>query len=161
MEAAPFLAGLSRETTLYRDAQGRWFHDGQPLGHPRLSRAFDGWIGRGDDGRYCLRNAINWAYIRLDGPAYFVRAVELLGDGGARLTLSGDRLWRLEPGTVRQGPDGALYCRVLDEGLPARFDSHAAAQLGPALHEDAQGLYLALDGQKVRPAVVDDPLALG
>ena len=160
-EPAPWFAGLSRETTLYRDAEGRWFHDDQPLEHAKLSRAFDGWIGRGDDGRYCLRNSINWAYIRLDGPPYFVRSVRLLADGGVELHLSGDREARLEPQSLYQDAAGALYCRVFEERLIARFDSHAAAQLAPRLNEDPTGVYLDVDGRQVRPPVVDDPLALG
>lgn len=160
-EPAPWFAGLSRETTLYRDAEGRWFFDDEPVAHPNLSRAFDGWIGRGDDGRYCLRNSINWAYVRIDGPPYFVRAVQLLPDGGIGLSLSGDRESRLDPATLCQDAAGALYCRVFEEALIARFDSHAAAQLGPRLHEDGAGVYLDIDGKQVRPPLVDDPLRLG
>lgn len=158
MDPAQFLHGRSRETTIMRDAQGRWFSDHEPLDHPGLTRAFDRWIERADDGRYCLKNDINWAYFTLYGPPFFVRSVQFDEDGGVWLLLSNDKRERLRPHTLRSGSDGALYCDVGDGSFVARFDRHAATLLAPALHEDAEGVYLETAGVRVRPQVVDDPL---
>jgi hypothetical protein len=165
-----YLQGRSRETTIRRDAQGRWFHDGDPLEHPNLVRSFDRWIERAQDGRYCLKNDINWAYVTIEGPPMFVRAVrfDAHADGrdgggadadGVRLVLSNDREEGLVPDTLRQGEDGALYCDVAGGTMVARFDRHAQAQLARVLGEDAGGVYLGLAGARVRPPVVRDPLA--
>jgi hypothetical protein len=161
MDAAQLLSGRTRETTIYRDAQGRWFHDGQPLEHEGLTRAFDRWIERAEDGRYCLKNDINWAYIRLDGPPFFVRSLQIEPDGGVSLWLSNDTQARLQPASLRSGADGALYCDVGEPGheLAARFDRHAAAQLEPLIGEDARGIYVEVAGVRARPRVVEDPLA--
>src|SRR5688572_9125041 len=106
------MAGLTRETTIRRDALGRWFHDGQPLEHAGLTRAFDGWIEIADDGRFCLKNEINWAYITLEGPPLFVRSALVAPSGEVSLRLSDGRQERLDPATLREGPDGALYAQV-------------------------------------------------
>ena len=53
-------------------------------------------MDRAEDGRFCLRNSINWAYIEIEGPAYFVKDVELCDDG-IGLVLSGDLRERLAP----------------------------------------------------------------
>jgi hypothetical protein len=158
MEPGQLLEGRSRETTIVRDAQGRWFHDGQPLEHPNLTRAFDRWIERAEDGRYCLKNDINWAYFTLQGPPFFVRSVQI-DDGRVTLLLSNDKHEPLRQETLRTGVDGALYCDVGDGSMVARFDRHAAAQLETVLGEDEQGVYLELAGQRVRPKVASDPLA--
>lgn len=159
MDPAAFLGGRTRETTIRRDAQGRWFQDGEPLEHPNLTRAFDRWVQVADDGRYCLKNDINWAYITLEGPPFFVRAVRVAPDGQASLVLSDDSVQLLVPATLRQGDDGALYCDV-HQGLCARFDRLAMQQLEGLLGEDEHGVYLALgDGSRVRPALVSDPLS--
>ena len=158
MDPAQFLEGRTRETTIRRDALGRWFHDGQPLEHEGLTRAFDRWVERAEDGRFCLKNDINWAYITLEGPPYFVRSVDIDIMCQVQLTLSNDRREQLRPETLRAGADGALYCDV-GEGLTARFASHAATQLEPLLGEDAQGIYVNVGGRRVRPPTVDDPLA--
>jgi hypothetical protein len=158
MELSALLKELPRETTIRRDAQGRWFHDGQPLEHPGLIRAFDSWIDRAEDGRYCLRNEINWAYITLEGPPFFVRSLTAEPSGEVILLVSDGRRHRLDPSTLRQGRDGALYCDVRQGAMTARFDRHAMMQLGDLLREDEQGVYLELGGRAVRPPVVDDPL---
>jgi hypothetical protein len=157
MDPNELLQGRSRETTIARDDQGRWFHDGEPLEHVNLVRSFEGWIERADDGRYCLKNDINWAYLTLEGPAYFVRSARVVGDE-LQLTLSGGIEETLDPTTLRQGADGALYCDVRNGTLVARFDRHAMAQLAAHIEEDAQGVYIALGTDKLRPRLVSDPL---
>jgi uncharacterized protein len=161
MDPTSFLQGRSRETTIRRDALGRWFDDGEPLEHPNLLRAFDGWVDRAEDGRYCLRNGVNWAYFTLEGPPFFVRwaSVDEAAES-VRLRLSDDQLERLDPETLRQGEDGALYCDVRDGTMAACFERHAMQQLEALLREDDQGVYLALGGKRVRPPQVRDPLVL-
>ena len=171
IDPALALKGFTRETTLFRDAEGHWFFDGEPLAHANLVRAFDRWIERAPDGRYCVKNDINWAYIRLEGPPFFVRSVTLGGttpglrvgassdaSGSPQLLLSNDRIEPLRGETLRVGPDGALYCDVGAGDMVARFERHAAMQLEPLIAEDAQGIYVQLAGRRVRPPTVDDPL---
>lgn len=158
MDPNAFLKGRTRETTIVRDARGRWFFEGQPLTHPNLVKSFDSWVGRAEDGRYCLSNDINWAYITLEGPPHFVRAVEVT-PAGVRLQLSNGKAETLRPASLRQDRDGALYCDVGAEPLTARFDSTAAVGLSDLLKEDERGVYIELDGQQYRPPVTDSPIA--
>ncbi|HEY8427962.1 MAG TPA: hypothetical protein VIL20_06285 [Sandaracinaceae bacterium] len=161
VDPANMLAGRTRETKIRRDAEGRWFNDGVEITHPLLREAFDAWLCRAPDGsgRYCLSNDINWAYVEIEGPPRFVRGVSVEGDRVA-LRLSDGRVVALDPRTLRQGRDGALYCDV-GEGLSARFERHAVMQLAELLGEDDAGVYLRVGGELVRPPVVDDPLAAG
>ena len=158
MDPNQALAGRSRETTIVRDAQGRWFQDGQPLAHPNLTRAFDRWVERAEDGRYCLKNDINWAYITLEGPPFFVRSVQADPRTGVTLLLSNDKREALRPETLRMDGEGVLYCDVGDGSMVARFDRHAATQLESVLGEDEAGVYLELAGERFRPRQVEHPL---
>jgi uncharacterized protein len=160
IDPALALRGFSRETTLFRDGEGRWFHDGEPLEHSNLVRAFDRWIERAPDdhSRYCVKNDINWAYITLEGPPFFVRSVTIAGRDCPELLLSNDRREPLRADSLRVGPDGALYCDVGAGDMTARFERHAAMQLEPLIGEDEQGIYVRLDGRRVRPPRVEDPL---
>lgn len=153
-EKLPF--GLSRETTIRRTADGRWFHDGEPIENTKLARAFDRWVTRAEDGRYCLKNDINWAYFQLEGAPYFVRGVRAEG-GEAQLLLSNDAWVALAPHSLREGPDGALYCDAYP-GEAARFDSHAAVQLADWIDEDERGPYVRAGTARVRPPRVQDPV---
>lgn len=141
------MIGRSRETEIRRDAQGRWWNGSDPITHPLLTRSFDGWIERTDDGRLCLKNDINWAYVTIEGPPYFVRSLEVEEGSIDRVTLhlSGDLTEKLEPASLHEGPDGALTCTVRG-GLSARFDSHASMQLEPLLVQTGEGLALRGDG---------------
>jgi hypothetical protein len=153
-EKLPF--GLSRETQIVRTADGRWFNEGAPIENPKLARAFDRWITRADDGRYCLKNDINWAYFKLEGAPYFVRSLRRAG-ASATLLLSNDAEVPLVAESLREGDDGVLYCDAYP-GEAARFDSHAAVQLGELFEEDAEGPFLRAGEQRVRPPRVPNPL---
>jgi hypothetical protein len=156
--ANPLPPGLTRETRIRRDARGRWWNGEDPIDHPGLARAFDAWLDRAPDGRYCLRNDINWAYVEIEGAPLFVRAVRAAGDAVV-LLLSDGREEPLDPATLRQDREGVLHCSARGGALCARFDRHAQAALEPFLAEDDDGPYLALGASRVRPPVVDDPLA--
>lgn len=164
VDPASVLQGRTRETKITRDAQGRWFNDGTPITHVLLTRAFDEWLRPAPDGsgRFCLSNDINWAYVSIEGPPRFVRAVELRDEAGAeiRLRLSDGAEVPLEVETLRQGRDGALYCEVPGE-MVARFDSHAMMQLEERVGEDEEGVFLSVGGRAVHPPVVDEPLGSG
>ena len=157
MDPSQFLTGRTRETKIRRDALGRWFDGADPLEHPGLSKAFDSWIERAEDGRWCLRNDINWAYITIEGPPLFVRTVTL-EPTQLLLQLSDGRTEPLRTASLRQGPDGALYCDARDGTYSARFERYAMQQLEPLLREDEQGVYLSLGNERLRPRVVSDPL---
>ena len=160
MEPSQFLKGRTRETKITRDARGRWFNDGDPIDHPNLVRSFDAWIDRAEDGRFCLSNDINWAYIAIEGPPYFVRDIALQQDS-VTLFLSGDRSETLDPGTIAQGPAGALWCAVREGKCPARFDNHAATKLAPIIVEDDSGFCLNVAGKNFTPSPTDDPMSIG
>ena len=150
-------AGRTRETSIRRDAQGRWFNGEDPISHPNLARAFDAWIDIAPDGRFCLSNDINWAYVTIEGAPLFVRSVALEGDG-ATLSLSDGRREALDAATLRQADDGTLYCQARQGKMAAQFERGAMQQLESILGEDAEGVYLELGGRRVHPPVVDDPL---
>ncbi|MEZ4335191.1 MAG: hypothetical protein R3B82_01005 [Sandaracinaceae bacterium] len=160
VDPAAMLKGRTRETRIRRDDAGRWFDGDDPIRHPLLTRAFDEWLRPAPDGsgRWCLSNDINWAFVTLEGPPRFVRSVDV--SDVIRLALSDGRVVPLDPATLRQGPDGALYCDV-PGAMVARFDRHAAMQLGDLLDEDEEGVFLGIGDARVRPPTVDDPLALG
>lgn len=148
----------TRETDIRRDAARRWWKGEERIDHPNLARSFDGWIDRAEDGRFCLSNDINWAYVALEGPAYFVDSVAV-HEGGVTLRLSGDREEELVPGTLRQDPQGALWCDVREGRCPARFENHASSALAGLLDEDEQGVLLRLGGHVFRPPLVADGAA--
>ncbi len=160
MDPAQFLRGRTRETDIRRDARGRWFNGADPIEHPKLTQAFDAWVDRAEDGRFCLSNAINWAYVEIEGPAFFVKSVETAADR-ITLVLSGGLREPLDSSTLCEGPESALWCAVKEGRCPARFDNHAVSMLSDLVDRDDAGEFLLVGGEKVRPPACADPLSLG
>ncbi len=157
MDPAQMLKGRTRETAIRRDAAGRWWNGEDRIDHPNLVRAFDAWIDVAEDGRYCLKNDINWAYVAIEGAPLFVRSVGI-GDGVVTLRLSDGSEEPLDPATLRQDRDGVLYCDARRGRLAARFDREAMQGLEALLDEDAVGVFLRIGEGTARPPTVDDPL---
>lgn len=159
MSTSPVRSGHSRETNLRRDEEGRWFHDGVRVTNEKVARAFDAWIDVGNDGRFILKNDVNWAFVEIEGAPVTVRSAHPNADG-VTLWLSDGRSELLDVATVRQGPDGQLYCTVRGGRLAARFSRRAVLSLEPVLEEDERGIFLQVGSSTVVVSTVDDPLSL-
>jgi len=150
----PAPEGRSRESTIRLDAEGRFWHEGNLVEHPKLAQAMHGWISRHpDDHRFILTNGYDWTYFTVDDAPYFVRSVRI-DDGGVRLVLSdaSEEVW--DPAASRVGVDDALYAPVkaTDAKGPfeAKFTRFAQSQLAPALEETGGGMGARIGGRVVR-----------
>jgi hypothetical protein len=132
-------AGSSRESSIVLDARGRFWHDGQLVSHPGLSRAFASWLRRHpDDGRYILCNGYDWTYLRVEATPFFVQGLRRDGDV-LLLSLSDGSEEPLVPESLRVGVDDALEVRVKRGAFEARFTPPAQAALEPFVVESASG----------------------
>jgi hypothetical protein len=143
--------GRSRESSIRLDAQGRFFHDNEPVAHPGMARAFATWIGRHpDDGRYVLNNGWDWSYFAVEDVPYFVEEVRE-AEGRPLLLLSDGTLEPMAAGSLRAAAGGVLYLRVKQGEFEARFRRTAQLALGPWLDEDPDGTpVLAILGARYR-----------
>ncbi|MCB9653351.1 MAG: hypothetical protein H6729_04365 [Deltaproteobacteria bacterium] len=121
-----------------------------------VARAFDRWIARAPDGRYCLQNDVNWAYVEIEGAPVHIRAIRVIDDE-VHLDLSDDRTEELAFETLRQDREGRLYCDVRGGTLTAQFSSHAATELAPWLQEGCP-IELVIGAKRVPIIVVDEPV---
>jgi hypothetical protein len=133
------------DSGLVLDREGRWFHDGELVEHPKIVEAFNRGIERAPDGRWMLRFGRDWCYVCVeDAP---VQVVAALVDGDrVGLKLSNGKSELLQPSTLTVR-DGVLYC-VSEDGLPARFGRSAQFALGCLLQERADGFMLVLQGHE-------------
>jgi hypothetical protein len=140
--------GRSRESTIRLDASGRFSHDGAPVDHPGMVRAFASWIARHpDDGRYILTNGYDWTYFTVEDVPFFVERIEDR-DGCPWLALSDGSDEPLDPEALFLPSDDRLYSRVKGGAFDARFGRQAQLALAPWLEERENGeLALVIAGK--------------
>lgn len=138
--------GRSRESTIVLRNDGRFFHDGEPVAHPGMHRAFASWLTRHpDDGRYILSNGYDWTYLTVEGPARFVQEVRNV-EGRPLLVLFDGLEARLDPRALRADVDGKLSV-LLPGGEPACFTASAQLELAPWLAERDGSIGIEIAGE--------------
>lgn len=135
----PAPEGRSRESTIRLDREGHFFHENEPVEHPKLAAAMHTWISRHpDDGRYILTNGYDWTYFSVEDVPYFVRSIRIDEDA-IFLTLSDESEESWDPSGSETRGD-ALYTKVKKDkpGGPfeAKFTRHAQTALAPVLVDD-------------------------
>jgi len=138
--------GRSRESTIVLGRAGRFFHDGAPVSHPGMHRAFASWVTRHpDDGRFILSNGYDWTYLTVEGPAFFVQSVHDRGGRPELELLDGQRL-PLDAEKLTCDAEGQLWV-LLPGGEKACFTAAAQLELAPWLVERGGGAGLEIQGQ--------------
>jgi hypothetical protein len=129
------------------DPSLRWWHDDEPIEHPKIIELFNTSLVLGDDGRYQLRIGQDWCIILVEDAAYEVRTVDVTPDERVSLRLSDRTAEALEPGSLALEPDGVFSCRVKGSRAKARFSRDAQHQLGELLEEGEGGRLFLRAGQ--------------
>ena len=138
------LEALRRNSGLALDAEGRWRYASGFVENERVSEMFHRGVAVRRDGEVTLSVGKMWAYVKCEGPAFFVRAVRKAGaDGdkvvGAVVELAGGREVALAGATFGWGPDERLYVWLHGVDGPALLLRSAHQGLLAGLEESAGG----------------------
>lgn len=129
------------------DADGKMWHDGAPMIHPKIVALIYDSVHLDEDGVYFLEVDGKRCQLEVADTFHVVNGVSLQG-GTAMLTLNDGRSEPLDPATLAVGRDDVLYCRVKGGGFPARFSRAAYYQLAERIVEQAGGFALELGGRR-------------
>ncbi|AKQ68628.1 hypothetical protein A176_005540 [Myxococcus hansupus] len=142
------------------DASLRWWHDDEPILHPKVIELFNASLVLDEAGRYQLRIGNDWCFVQVEGAAYEVRTVDVTPDERVSVRLSDRTAEALDPSTLHLDAEGVLSCRVKQGRARARFSRDAQYQVGQLLEEGEGGTLLLCAGQrKVAVPVALDALA--
>jgi uncharacterized protein len=137
----PAPEGRSRESSIVLTREGRFFHDGAPVEHPGMHKAFAAWLRRHpDDGRYILSNGYDWSYLTVEGAGRFVRTLKGVAGRPVPELLDGTEL-ALDPAALGCDAEGVLWLRLPD-GEP-----QAQLELAPWLSEVDGRVGIEIDGR--------------
>ena len=149
MSVGPPVRWHTREDSgLLLERELRWFHDGEPVLHPRIVELFNESLVPTDDGRFQLKVGQDWAYVTVQDAAYSVTGLDTT-ETRLFLRLSDRTGEPLDASTLALESDGVLSVRVKGGRAKARLSRQAQVALGALLEESAGGLTLALPGARV------------
>lgn len=131
------------DSGLRLDRELRWWHDGEPIEHPKVVKAFNAGLAPTGDGRFKLTFGTDWCYVEVEDAAYAVLAVDMARDH-LRLHLSDGTTERLDAATLELDVEGVLRCQVKAGLARARFGRDAQFALGSLLEEENGQLFLRL-----------------
>lgn len=122
--------GFSRESKIRIDREGHFWHEGERIEHQGLAQGFARWIARDANGRWILRNALDWCFITVDDVPLMITSASVDHAAGAvQLSISDGTQEPLRFETLRLLNDDALYTTVHETEIPARFSRAAAFAL--------------------------------
>lgn len=136
---------LRRNSGLSVDREGRVRHEGDLLGHPRLTELFLAGLDVDDRGEAIVRIGSQWAYVRCDGtPFVAVRARVDDAAGRLHLTLNTGEALDLSAQdlTAELWDDSDLRVRIHGGRHWARLGRTAWAALAERLEADDTGVWL-------------------
>ena len=141
------------------DARLRWWHDDEPIEHPRIIELFNSSLVLDEQGRYQLQIGKDWCYVQVEDAAYEVRTVDVTPDERVSVRLSDRTAEALEPTTLAVDAEGVLSCGVKGGRARARFSRDAQYQLGQLLEQEpGGGLVLCAGGRRLPMPVSLDAL---
>jgi uncharacterized protein len=95
-------------------ADGRWYHEGSPIGRLRMVQLFSSILRLDDDGHYYLVTPVEKVRIRVDDCPFVARVLDVVQHDGQqvlRFTLSTEE-------TVDAGPDHPIEVGAAERGEP-------------------------------------------
>jgi hypothetical protein len=132
------------------DREGRWWHDGEPVEHPRIIEAFNRGLTPTGDGRFRLVFGADWCFVTVEGPAYRVTGLTRQTDASPLLELSDGTQEPLDPASLDPDGEGVFTCGVKGGRAQARFSRDAQAALGELLEESEGKLWLRCGAYRSR-----------
>ena len=139
---------LRENSHIRLDREGRFWHEGALVEHPRVALAFHKGLGRAPDGRPTISFGRTWCYIVAEGPLFQVRAAlctpaadDSLRSCLLRLDDGSEEALSLSPGAVAADGEGVLHVRVKGGREWARLAPAAQAELGRWAAAGADGRF--------------------
>jgi hypothetical protein len=141
------------------DKEGVWFHNGEKFINEKIINFFNKSINITADGEYVIHYS-NFTYpIKVEDVPFFITGVTYTGFGNFEkviLNISSGETEELNCFTLFCKANNALYCKVRNGTIPAKFKRSPSFSILERLEEDEKGkFYVRLCGSVIELIVKD------
>ncbi len=134
------------------DAEGNWYHEGEPFTNQRIIDFFNRSVDVTADGEYVLHYDDYVYPIVVEDTPVFVTGVRVEGFSffeNIYITLSTGEEEELDETSLNYSKPDGLYCRVRNGRMPAKFKRSPSFQLLERLQETDDTYYITIRGNKI------------
>lgn len=147
------------------NTRNEWLHGDDPI-NPRVAKLFAHSVQVAQDGSYAVHVGQDTQPIAVEDTPYHVASMVMEPEEGrkgaqrlkrVRLSLSDGAQEVLDPSTLMQSADNALYCRLVRQGhaVPCRFTPQQYHALALYAEQSAEGHTLTVAGTAHRVGPYD------
>jgi len=142
------------------DKEGVWYHNGEKFINEKIINFFSRSVNVTADGEYVIHYGTYTYPIKVEDVPFFITGVTFNGFGNFEtisLNLSSGETEELNCSSLYCKKNNALYCRVKNGLMPAKFKRSPSFNILERLEESADGkFYLRLCGQIIELIVKDE-----
>lgn len=142
------------------DKEGVWYHNGEKFTNEKIINFFSRSVNITADGEYVIQYGDYVYPVRVEDTPYFVTGVTFTGFGNFErvfLNLSSGENEELNCNTLYCKKNNALYCRIKNGSMPAKFKRSPSFNILERLEESSDGKFnLRLCGQVIELIVKDE-----
>ncbi len=142
------------------DKEGIWHHNGEKFINEKIISFFGRSVNITSDGEYVIHYGDYTYPIKVEDAPYFVTGVTFDGFGDFEkitLNLSSGETEELNCNTLYCKKNNALYCKIKNSSMPAKFKRSPSFNILERLEESSDGKFnLRLCGQIIELKVKDE-----
>ena len=138
---------------IFLDKEGTWFHNGIEIRHKKIIRLFNESVNITDDGTHVIHYSRYTYPINIEDTAVFVTGVRYEGFGPFEkvfINLSTGKQEELDIETLYYRNNNALYCRVMNGTMVAKFKRSPSFHILERLDENNGIYYVSLCGKRIQ-----------
>lgn len=142
------------------DKEDVWYHNGEKFINEKILNFFRKSVNITADGEYVISYGEYTYPVKVEDTAYFVTGVVINGFGDfekIQINLSSGETEELNCNTLYCKKNNALYCRIKQGRMPAKFKRSPSFEILERLEDSDDGkFYLRLCGERIELKLKDE-----
>jgi hypothetical protein len=136
------------------DKEGNWYYRGAEMFRKDIVNMLYRRLTRDGTGRYLIEFENERSYPDVEDTPFVIKAIyrslSETGEDVIYLRMPDESMEKLDPATLRVGPDNSLYCTIAGTGFEARFSRAGYYQIAEFIEYESEDerYYISLNSQR-------------